>query len=314
MEIYNKIVNLYADFPGIVIALGTFDGIHIGHQKIISRAVNLAKQINGTSVVFTFSNHPLSVVAPQRCPLQLVTEDYKAELIQELGVDVLLTIPFTPQFLKISALQFIDLAMKNLSPKHIVVGPNYFFGYKRSGTPQFLEQAGAQHGFNVEIHPTVYVNDTNDMIVSSTLIRQMIVAGNIDQAAQLLGRPVKVKGIVIHGAKRGRALGYPTINLSIAKQLILPADGVYAVSLSIGNIEYNGIANIGNNPTFNGIDRCLEVHILDYSGDLYGQSVIVSFLKYIRGQITFPGPAELKLQICHDINVAQFYFPPVHVK
>ena len=311
MKIFNEIIKLNNDFPGITIALGTFDGIHIGHQKIISRAVDLAKQINGTSVVFTFSNHPLSIVARQRCPLQLVTQDYKAELIQELGVDILLTIPFTTQFLKISAAQFISLTMENLSPKHIVVGPNYFFGYKRSGTPKFLQQAGAQHGFNVEIHPTVCVNDT---IISSTLIRQMIAAGNIDEAAQLLGRPVKVTGTVIHGAKRGRELGYPTINLEIDHQLILPADGVYAVSLNIDNREYNGVANIGNNPTFTNIDRRLEVHILDYSGDLYGQSVTISFLKHIRGQITFSSPTELKLQISSDIKTAQIYFPLVNSK
>jgi len=306
MEIFNKIVKLSADFPGITIALGAFDGIHIGHQKIISRAVDLAKQINGTSVVFTFSNHPLSVVAPQRCPLQLITQDYKAELIQELGVDVLLTIPFTPEFLKLSALEFINLTLKNLSPQHIVVGPNYFFGYKRSGTPEFLQQAGAEHGFNVEIHPTVYVNER---IVSSTLIRQMILTGNIDQATQFLGRLVKVKGIVIHGAQRGREMGYPTINLEVATQLILPADGVYAVSLCLGNTRYNGVANIGNNPTFQGNDRRLEVHILDYSGDLYGEWVTVSFIKHIRDQITFASSAELKSQIFKDIVSAQIYFP-----
>lgn len=309
MQIVNEMTNLNVNFSGIAIALGTFDGIHIGHQKIISRAVELAKQINGTSVVFTFSNHPLSVVAPERCPLQIITQDYKAELIQALGVDVLLTIPFTSQFLQLSAAQFISLILKNLSPKHIVVGPNYFFGYKRSGTPEMLLLAGTQHGFNVEIHPTVYINDT---IVSSTLIRQMITTGNVDQAAHLLGRPFKIKGIVIHGAKRGRELGYPTINLEVANQLVLPADGVYAVSLTIENTQYNGIANIGNNPTFNGIDRRLEVHILDFAGNLYGQSVAISFLKHIRGQITFSSPAELKLQICQDIRAAQIYFPLVH--
>lgn len=306
MKIFNEIIKLDADFPGITIALGAFDGIHIGHQKIISRAVELAKKINGTSVVFTFSNHPLSVVAPQRCPLQLVTQDYKAELIQELGVDILVTIPFTTQFFHLSAQQFINLAMENFSPQHIVVGPNYFFGYKRSGTPEFLQQSGLQHGFNVEIHPAVYVNNT---VVSSTLIRQMILAGNIDQAAQLLGRLVNVKGVVIHGAQRGREMGYPTINLEIANQLILPADGVYAVSLCLGNRLYNGVANIGNNPTFNGSDRRLEVHILDYSGDLYGQWVTVNFLKQIREQITFASADELKFQIRQDIKAAQVYFP-----
>ena len=306
MEIFNNIVKLDACFPGITIALGAFDGIHIGHQKIISRAVNLAKEINGTSVVFTFSNHPLSVVAPQRCPLQLITQQYKAELIQELGVDILLTIPFTAHFLQLSALQFINLVMENLSPKQIVVGPNYFFGYKRSGTPEFLEEAGVQHGFNVEIHPIVYVNDT---IVSSTLIREMITEGNIEKAAQFLGRPVQLSGIVIHGDKRGRELGYPTINLSISNQLIVPADGVYAVSVEIGMTHYNGMANIGNNPTFNGTDRRLEVHILNYSGDLYGQGVTIIFLKRIRGQITFSNAAELKLQIYSDIKASQIYFP-----
>lgn len=311
MEIIKEVINLTEKFPRITIALGTFDGIHIGHQKIISRAVDLAKEINGTSVVFTFSNHPLSVVAPERCPLQLVTQDDKAELIQKLGVDVLLTIPFTPKFLQYSATQFIDLALENLKPKHIVIGPNYFFGYKRSGTPELLQQAGVQHGFKVEIHPIVYVDD---IIVSSTLIRQMIGTGHVNQAAHLLGRPVKVSGTVIHGAKRGRQMGYPTVNLEVADHLILPADGVYAVSLTIENIHYNGIANIGNNPTFNGIERRLEVHILNFSGDLYGQSITVCFLKHIRGQITFSSAEELKAQIYHDIKAAEVYYSATSVK
>ena len=232
MEIVKKIIALNEKYPKITIALGTFDGIHMGHQKIISRAVDLAKQINGTSVVFTFSNHPLSVVAPQRCPLQLVTQDDKAELISELGVDILLTIPFTADFLQLSPASFIDLVLKNLSPKHIVIGPNYYFGYKGTGTPEILQISGRQYGFNVEVHPTVYVNNT---IVSSTLIRQMITDGNVAQAAQFLGRPVTINGIVIHGAKRGRELGYPTINMEISNQFVMPADGVYAVSLTIEN-------------------------------------------------------------------------------
>ncbi|WP_378952419.1 bifunctional riboflavin kinase/FAD synthetase [Pelosinus sp. sgz500959] len=311
MEIIKEITNLTEKFPRMTIALGTFDGIHLGHQKIISRAVELAKEINGTSVVFTFSTHPLAVVAPKRCPLQLVTQDDKAELIEKLGVDVLLTIPFTPEFLKYSAEQFIDLALKNLDPKHIVIGPNYFFGYKRSGTPELLQQAGIQHGFKVEIHPIVYVDD---VIVSSTLIRKLIGNGHVDQAAHLLGRPVKVNGIVIHGAKRGRKMGYPTVNLEIPNHLILPADGVYAVSLTIKNIQYNGIANIGNNPTFQGTDRRLEVHILNFSGDLYGQSITVCFLKHIRGQVTFADAEGLKSQIYHDIKAAEVYYAAASLK
>ena len=305
MEIVKKITALKAKYPAITIALGTFDGIHVGHRKIISRAVDIAKQINGTSVVFTFSNHPLSMVAPERCPLQLVTQDDKAELIRELGVDVLLTIPFTTEFLQLSPEQFIDLVVDNLSPKHIVIGPNYYFGYKSTGTPELLQNAEIQHGFNVEVHPIVYVNDT---IVSSTLIRQMIIDGQVDQAAQFLGRRFTISGVVIHGAKRGRELGFPTINMEFPNQFVLPADGVYAVSLTIANFHYNGVANIGNNPTFNGTHRRLEVHILQYSGILYGQEVTVSFLKHIRGQITFANAEELKLQISQDIKAAQVYY------
>lgn len=305
MEIIKEIIPLTTKYPAMAVALGAFDGIHIGHQKLISRTVEFAKATNGTSVVFTFSNHPLSVVAPERCPLQLVTQDDKAELLRELGVDVLLTIPFTADFLKLSPEQFINLVLENLNPKHIVVGPNYYFGYKSTGTPELLQSAGVEHGFNVEVHPTVYVNDT---IVSSTLIRQMITDGHVDQAAQFLGRPVTIKGIVIHGAKRGRKLGYPTINMEFPSQSVLPTDGVYAVSLTIENSQYNGIANIGNNPTFNEIGRRLEVHILHYSGNLYGQAVTVKFLRHIRGQITFKNSEELKLQIGQDIKAAQAYY------
>lgn len=311
MQIINDITNLNLKLPKITIALGTFDGIHIGHQKIISRAVDVAKQINGTSIVFTFSNHPLSVVAPQHCPLQLVTQTDKAKLIEKLGVDVLLTIPFTPQFLQLSAAQFIQLAVSNLSPKHIVVGPNYFFGHKRSGTPEILQAAGQEHGFSVEIHPTVYCNDT---IVSSTLIRQMIASGHVDKIPPLLGRLFEIESIVIHGAKRGRQLGYPTINLEIAPQLISPPDGVYIVSMTIDNIQYYGVANIGTNPTFKDINRRLEVHILGFTGNLYGQSVKVSFLKHIRGQITFSNVEELKMQISQDIKVAQSYYSVIASK
>ncbi len=305
MEIVTQLTALNVKYPGITMALGTFDGIHLGHQQIISQAVDLARQINGTSVVFTFSNHPLSIVAPERQPLQLVTQEDKAELIAELGVDILLTIPFTPEFLQLSATDFIRLLLENLSPKHIVVGPNYYFGYNRSGTPEMLQQAGKKNGFDVNIHPIVYLKNT---IVSSTLIRKMISAGKVEQASFLLGRQFKIKGLVIHGEKRGRTLGYPTINLEISNELVLPANGVYAVTIDIGRIQYNGIANIGTNPTFNGIQRHLEAHILDFAGDLYGTTVTVTFLQHIREQQKFSSADELKMQIGQDIKAAKHYY------
>jgi riboflavin kinase/FMN adenylyltransferase len=305
METLNQLSTLKNQYPKITVALGTFDGVHIGHQKVISRSVELAKQLDGKSVVFTFSNHPLSVIAPERCPLQIITQKDKAELIEKLGVDILVNIPFTAEFLQLSASQFIQLLLETLNPKHILIGPNYFFGYQRGGTPDLLEQAGLQYGFKTEINPIVYVNN---IMVSSTLIRQMIAAGKVDQAANLLGRLVTLKGVVIHGAKRGRLLGYPTINLAVDPSLVVPQNGVYAVKLTIYNTQYNGIANVGTNPTFNDIGRRIEVHILDYSGDLYGQLVAVSFIKHIRNEITFANVEDLKLQISKDITKAQKYY------
>ncbi|SFL38839.1 bifunctional riboflavin kinase/FAD synthetase [Pelosinus propionicus] len=305
MKVLNQLTTLKDQYPSITVALGTFDGVHIGHQKVISRSVELAKQLGGTSVVFTFSNHPLSIIAPERCPLQIITQDDKVELIEKLGVDILLNIPFTAEFLKLSASQFIHLLLDQLNPKHILIGPNYFFGYKRCGTPELLQIAGAQYGFTAEINPTVYVED---VMVSSTLIRQMIAAGQVNQAATLLGRPVTLKGRVIHGAKRGRLLGYPTINLGIASGLAIPQNGVYAVELIIQDKQYNGIANVGTNPTFHDVGRRLEVHILNFSGDLYGETVSVRFLNHIRSEQTFSNSDELKSQIAKDIVVAQQYY------
>ncbi len=305
MEVLNQLKTLKDQYPRITVALGTFDGVHIGHQKVISRSVESAKQLDGTSVVFTFSNHPLSIIAPERCPLQIVTQDEKVELVKNLGVDILLNIPFTSEFLKLSASQFIHLLIDQLNPKHILIGPNYFFGYKRCGTPELLQKFGLQYGFTTEINPTVYVDD---VMVSSTLIRQMITTGQVQQAAILLGRPVTLKGRVIHGAKRGRLLGYPTINLGIASGLAVPQNGVYAVKLIIQDNQYNGIANIGTNPTFHDIGRRIEVHILDFSGDLYGETVTVRFLNHIRDEQTFSNSEELKLQIAKDIVAAQKYY------
>lgn len=305
MEVLNQLTTLKDQYPRITVALGTFDGVHIGHQKVISRSVESAKQLDGTSVVFTFSNHPLSIIAPERCPLQIITQDDKVELIEKLGVDILINIPFTAEFLNLSASQFISLLLDQLNPKHILIGPNYFFGYKRCGTPELLQKSGLQYGFTVEINPTVYVDD---VMVSSTLIRQMITAGQVHQAATLLGRPVTLKGRVIHGAKRGRLLGYPTINLGIASGLAIPQNGVYAVELIIQDNQFNGIANVGTNPTFHDIGRRIEVHILDFSGDLYGEAVTVRFLNHIRKEQTFSNSEELKSQIAKDIVAAQKYY------
>jgi len=304
MEIYTEITDLRQRFPKIAVVLGTFDGVHLGHRQIISRAVELAKSINGKSVVFTFSNHPLSVVAPDRCPLQIGSQESKAALIEDIGVDVLLTIPFTPEFAKLSPEDFLTLLHDTLDPKYVVVGPNYSFGYKSSGTPEILKSSGKKYGFEVEVLDA-FQHGNN--IISSTAIRQLISEGHVACAAKLLGRLFIIEGPVIQGAQRGRELGYPTANLAITKGQVIPADGVYATRVFIDGKWYNSIANVGTNPTFQESDRRLEVYIFLFHGNLYDKIIKVGFVRRIRNEQKFNSPDELIAQIKRDVNEAEQY-------
>lgn len=299
MKLLTQLNNIQDIFKNAAIALGTFDGVHIGHQEIISKAVEIAKKIDGTSVVFTFCNHPLSVIDPSRCPLQLITPEYKAHLISHLGVDVLVSIPFTPEFLRISANDFIDNLVNTFNPKHIIVGPNYSFGFKSKGNPKLLEQTANKHNFAVHVHEGVF---WNKQIVSSTLIRQLILEGKVDNAKPLLGRPVTLRGKVIHGYKRGRSLGFPTINLDAPPGLAIPNDGVYAVKVKIKNEEYNGVANVGFRPTFNGTSRNIEIYILNFNQMIYGENITIHFIQRIRGELSFDSLDDLKRQIELDVK------------
>lgn len=304
MEIYTEITDLRRRYPRIAVVLGTFDGVHLGHRQIISRAVELAKAIEGTSVVFTFSNHPLSVVAPDRSPLQIATQEDKAELMKDIGVDVLMTIPFTSEFAKLSPEDFLTLLHSNLNPRYVVVGPNYSFGYKSSGTPEMLNNSGQKYGFEVEVLEAFHLDGN---IVSSTAIRNLLAEGHVACAAKLLGRLFKIEGPVIQGEQRGRELGYPTANLAIAIGQVIPADGVYAVRVFIDSQWYNGIANVGTNPTFNGSERRIEVYVFSFQGNLYNNIIKVGFVRRIRAEKTFAGPDELVAQIKRDIHDANQY-------
>lgn len=311
MKIVTQIGDLGRVYSKTAIALGTFDGIHIGHQRIIRSAVELARVAGGSSVVFTFSNHPLSIVAPERCPPFLLTQEDKARLIEELGVDLLVSIPFTATFLKLSPHEFVTLLVKHLSPVHIVVGPNYTFGYKSAGTPETLKEIGAKAGFSVQIEQAVCIDDK---LVSSTYIRSLIAAGKVAEARKFLGRPPLLSGEVVHGEARGRILGYPTANIKTAEGMLLPADGVYAVRLLVGDIYYDGVANVGRNPTFNGQHRRVEVFLFGFEGSLYGKTVTVTFWERLRGEMVFANADELKRQISQDIQMARTYhqaFPGV---
>lgn len=304
MESFDKIAKLTFQYKNIVIALGTFDGLHKGHQSVISRAVDIARASDGTSVVFTFSNHPLSMLDPLRCPPQLISQEEKEALLADMGVDVFVAIPFNQEFLALSPQKFIELLLTAFAPQHIVVGPNYSFGNKGEGTPELLAEAGRRHGFAVDIQPAVYVDQ---QLVSSTLIRQMIAQGQVGEAARLLGRPFALTGKVIDGDKRGRTIGFPTANIELEPAFAIPANGVYAVQVWLKGKRYNGVANVGTNPTFHGEEQRLEVHLLDFSGDLYGQVLCTQFVAWLRGEAVFNGIEELKNQIDRDIQAALPY-------
>jgi len=306
MKLFTKITQLPSDYSNVAIALGTFDGVHIGHQKIIGEAVNWAKEHKGTSVVFTFSNHPLSIVSPRTCPKLIYTNKAKASLISSMGVDILFDIPFTPELLQLSPENFVELLYVNLKPLRIIVGPNYSYGFKGKGTPEMLTNIGLQKGFAVLVPQAV---KQDGLIVSSTIIRQNLSIGNVKTASQLLGRQYALYDVtVIAGQQRGRELGYPTANISIPDNLIVPSDGVYIVKICNGDTLYTGVANIGTNPTFEGTARHIEVHILNFSKDIYDQTIDILFYDKLRNECRFPDANQLKLQINDDIEQALRYF------
>ena len=306
MELCTELSQLKDKYANICIALGTFDGVHRGHQQVIGAAVARAREIGGTSLVFTFSNHPLSVVAPERCPVRLMSNEEKQIVMRDLGVDVLVNIPFTKEVLSIGAEDFIRMLIEAYEPKFVVVGPNYTFGYKNQGNSELLKEFGKKYGFEVKIHEAVC--DTDDLI-SSTLIRGYINDGNVEKTADLLGRDFRLTSTVVHGDERGRTIGFPTANLDLPPEAAVPNNGVYAVrAITADGVTHSAVANIGTNPTFDGIYRHIEVHILDFAADIYGQELTIEFLAKLRKEQKFSGIEALVNQLHQDVETAKKYF------
>lgn len=302
MEIINGQFCLYKKYQGISLALGTFDGVHLGHQKIIERVVETAVTRGGTSVVFTFDPHPRLVLRPQLTLPLLMDVVEKQDVLAALNLDVLLMFPFQLEFSQLMPQEFVqNIIVKLLRPELVVVGPNYTFGHRGQGTPDLLKALGMKYGFQVEIVEPVYVDK---QMVSSTIIRNMIMEGKVDTAQGLIGRPFSILGKVVAGDGRGRKLGYPTANIETPVSSVMPADGVYAVFVKIGEDSYRGVANIGTNPTFQTRQRRMEVHLLDFKADLYGENIRIKFIKRLRQEITFNNAAELTRQIKKDIENA----------
>ena len=299
MEVVRGIQNIPNHMQCAVVTVGNFDGIHLGHQSIIRRVVEEARREKCPAVVISFDPHPKKVIHPERRPFYLITSlEEKTRLLEGLGVDTFLLIPFTLEYARTTAEEFVrGLLAERLHIRKIIIGHDTTFGRAKEGNEAFLRDFGRRLGFDVEAMNAVRVGETT---VSSTRIREALLAGDVRLAASLLGRPFRLGGKVIPGYRRGSSLGFPTANISPDKELV-PARGVYAVQVLLEGIRHKGALSIGINPTFSDERRSIEVYILDFNEDIYGKTLDMLFIERLRDEIRFASPEKLIAQIDRDI-------------
>jgi riboflavin kinase/FMN adenylyltransferase len=299
MEIIRSLDHISPLASPPVVTLGNFDGVHRGHQEIFRLLRQKARQQGAPSVVITFVPHPLKLLAPAKAPLLISTYAERERLIAAAGIDLLVAIPFTTEFAQLSASDFVRLILvEGLAVASVMIGYDYAFGRNREGDGDFLRRAGQQFGFQVEVLPPLAADG---VVYSSSRVRALIGAGNVRQAAELLGRHFSCLGTVVHGHHRGKGLGFPTANIETDQEL-LPAHGVYAVKLDLDGILLDGACNIGTNPTFGDQEQSVEVFLLDYSGELYGRRIRLYFIDQIREERTFASADELVVAISRDVE------------
>ncbi len=303
----------YTDLPpwtrGAVVALGNFDGVHRGHRAVIGEAQRIAREFDVPLAVLTLEPHPLRVLAPETPPFRLSSLRSKAHRLDALGVDILFALHFDRELAGMLAQDFVtEVLMDGLGACHLVVGYDFVFGHRRAGDPALLGQMAEMEGFGLTVVPPVGPAEGRDgHVYSSTRIRDHLRHGRPREAAELLGHWWEVESRVLEGDRRGRRLGFPTANLTL-DDYVQPAHGVYAVRMSIdeeGASWRDGIANFGRRPTFGKEEVLLEVHLFDFTGDLYGRHVRVAFIRRVRGERRFDGPDALKAQIAADCEAAR---------
>ena len=298
MRIYYNLDD-FTPVKNAVVTSGTFDGVHVGHQKILSRLHEIAQKNKGETVVITFWPHPRLVLNPDADIKLLNTFEEKADLLKGQGIHHLLRIPFTKEFSQLSSEDFITkILVDKIGTKKLVIGYDHHFGKNREGSFEQLKLNGPRYGFDVEEIPR---QDVDHMAVSSTKIRKALETTDLETATHLLGKPYSITGMVVKGDKIGRSLGFPTANLEIdSAHKLIPADGIYAVTINHENMTYQGMLYIGNRPTIDGIKRNIEVNIFDFNQEIYGQSLAVKLHQLIRGDRKFNGLEELTLQMKQD--------------
>lgn len=304
MKVYNSI-DEFQKIKGAVVTTGTFDGVHVGHRKIINRLNEIAKKVNGESVLLTFHPHPRMVLFPDDHGLELIsTMDEKIKLLEEAGIQNLIIHPFTKEFSRTTSIDFIrDILVDKLGTSVLVIGYDHHFGRNREGSFEHLRESGPLYGFQVE---EISVEDVDDVAVSSTKIRKALQEGDVLTAGKYLSHSYQLSGTVIHGDKLGRELGYPTANIEIDDETkVIPANGVYACYVYVNENKFNGMLNIGNRPTVNGQVRRIEVNIFEFGEELYGQQLKLELKDRIRDEKKFDNVEQLKTRLAIDKNLAE---------
>lgn len=308
MKVYHSFEQ-YQSVPNPVLTVGTFDGVHYGHQKILERLKTIARQIGGETVIMTFFPHPRMILHPEDTSLKLLsTVEEKTGLLEKAGIDHLLLIPFTRDFSNLSSAEFIEnILVKALRVKKLVIGYDHRFGKNREGTFQDLEAGGARYGFDVE---EISEQDINHVTVSSTKIRNALASGKVATANQYLGYPYPISGQVVKGDQLGRKLGYPTANLYVEEAYkLIPRDGIYAVNAVLDQQQQlQGMLYIGHRPTVNGMARNIEVNLFDFNQEIYYRRLTLQLLKFIREDRKFDTLEELTHQIDKDEKDCRQFF------
>ncbi|MEV5957780.1 bifunctional riboflavin kinase/FAD synthetase [Streptomyces sp. NPDC051987] len=305
MQRWRGLEDIPEDWGRSVVTIGSYDGVHRGHQLIIRHAVDRARELGIPAVVVTFDPHPSEVVRPGSHPPLLAPHHTRAELMAELGVDAVLILPFTTEFSKLSAADFVvKVLVDKLHAKAVVEGPNFRFGHKAAGNVEFLIEQGEVYDFEVEVVDLFVRGEAGGgEPFSSTLTRRLVAEGDMAGAREILGRPHRVEGVVVRGAQRGRELGFPTANVETLPHTAIPADGVYAGYLHAQGEVMPAAISVGTNPQFDGTERTVEAYAIDRLGlDLYGLHVAVDFLAYVRGQAKFDSLDALLEQMAEDVK------------
>ena len=299
MKIFRDLSEITKPFPNACVTIGNFDGVHLGHQLLFEEVAQRARHCNGTSVAVTFDPHPLQIIRPEGIKL-ISTCDQKAELVEYAGIDVLIIIPFSLTFAAISADAFVDdILIKTIGVKQLVVGFDYAFGKGRAGNIEFLQKQGQEKGFPVIVVTAHY---EKGMLVSSTRVRELIAEGRMADARTLLGRYYQIRGEVQFGKQRGgKEIGFPTANLHMDEDDLIPKMGVYVCQVICEGKCYGGVLNIGVNPTFDEKRLVAETHIFDFDQDIYGKPIKINLLRFLRSEEKFSGIEELSSQIKKDV-------------